>query len=315
MTFGGDFGTLFRLFAEEMPAQEAKRKNRTRHFDFLVVPDGEGSAPIRFRAGWLKLGLLAAAVFFACVGFTLAVLILTPVVMYLPIPNPALEAKYGRQLAETQQKLNFLVEDVSLLRDYNQQLRKALGQNEAAGPIVDQKAQTVPPPTVHAARTQEDIQQMDQLTPGDAPVMAPETAPRIAPVRMTAAAQLPMVQPVSGFISQGFDPARHHFGMDIAAKQGTPVSAATDGFVVYAGWSYDDGNILMLSHGSGYLTVYKHNQMILKTIGTSVRRGEIVALLGSSGRTSQGPHLHFEVWKDGIPQDPNAYLLSRVKIQ
>lgn len=298
-----------------MPAQEAKRKNRTRHFDFLVVPDGEGSAPIRFRAGWLKLGLLAAAVFFACVGFTLAVLILTPVVMYLPIPNPALEAKYGRQLAETQQKLNFLVEDVSLLRDYNQQLRKALGQNEAAGPIVDQKAQTVPPPTVHAARTQEDIQQMDQLTPGDAPVMAPETAPRIAPVRMTAAAQLPMVQPVSGFISQGFDPARHHFGMDIAAKQGTPVSAATDGFVVYAGWSYDDGNILMLSHGSGYLTVYKHNQMILKTIGTSVRRGEIVALLGSSGRTSQGPHLHFEVWKDGIPQDPNAYLLSRVKIQ
>jgi murein DD-endopeptidase MepM/ murein hydrolase activator NlpD len=298
-----------------MPAQEAKRKNRTRHFDFLVVPDGEGSAPIRFRAGWLKLGLLAAAVFFACVGFTLAVLILTPVVMYLPIPNPALEAKYGRQLAETQQKLNFLVEDVSLLRDYNQQLRKALGQNEAAGPMVDQKAQTVPPPTVHAARTQEDIQQMDQLTPGDAPVMAPETAPRIAPVRMTAAAQLPMVQPVSGFISQGFDPARHHFGMDIAAKQGTPVSAATDGFVVYAGWSYDDGNILMLSHGSGYLTVYKHNQMILKTIGTSVRRGEIVALLGSSGRTSQGPHLHFEVWKDGIPQDPNAYLLSRVKIQ
>jgi len=298
-----------------MPTQEAKRKNRTRHFDFLIVPDGDGSAPFRFRAGRWKLGLLAAAVFFACVGFTLAVLILTPVVMYLPIPNPALEAKYGRQLAETQQKLNFLVEDVSLLRDYNQQLRKALGQNEGAGPIADQKAQTAPPPSAHPAQTQEDMQQLDQVTPADIPVTSTETAPHIAPARMAAAAQLPLLQPVAGFISQGFDPARHHFGMDIAAKQGTPVSAATDGFVVYAGWSYDDGNILMLSHGSGYLTVYKHNQMILKTIGTSVRRGEIVALLGSSGKTSHGPHLHFEVWKDGVPQDPNAYLLTRVKIQ
>ena len=298
-----------------MPAQEAKRKNRTRHFDFLVVPDGDGRAPFRFRAGWWKLGLLAAAVFFACVGFTLAVLIFTPVVMYLPIPNPALEAKYGRQLTETQQKLNLLVEDVSLLRDYNQQLRKALGQGETASSMVDRKSQTGPPPTVHSARTQEELQQLDQMDSGDIPVTSTGTTPRIAPVRMAAAAQLPLLLPVAGFISQGFDPARHHFGMDIAAKQGTPVSAATDGFVVYAGWSYDDGNILMLSHGSGYMTVYKHNQIILKTIGTSVRRGEIVALLGSSGQTSNGPHLHFEVWKDGVPQDPNAYLLTRVKTQ
>jgi murein DD-endopeptidase MepM/ murein hydrolase activator NlpD len=202
-----------------------------------------------------------------------------------------------------------------LLRDYNQQLRKALGQSDTASPVVDPKSQTAPSATVHSARTDEDMQQLDQMNPGDITVTSTETAPRMAAVRMAATAQLPLLQPVAGFISQGFDPARHHFGMDIAAKQGMPVSAATDGFVVYAGWSYDDGNILILSHGSGYLTVYKHNQMILKTIGSSVRRGEIVALLGSSGQTSHGPHLHFEVWKDGVPQDPGAYLLTRVKIQ
>ena len=298
-----------------MPAQEAKRKNQSRRFDILVIPDGDGSAPFRFRAGWLKLWLLAVAVFFACVGLTLAVLIFTPVVMYLPIPNPALEAKYGRQLTETQERLNNLAEDVLLLRDYNQQLRKALGQNESVNPVADQKTQTLPPPTARPARTQEDLPQLDQMSAGEVHNSTTEAAPRSTPVRMTAPVQLPMVQPVVGFISQEFNPSRHHFGMDIAAKQGTPVSAATDGFVVYAGWSYDDGNMLILSHGSGYLTLYKHNEMVLKSIGTAVRRGEIVALLGSSGQTSGGPHLHFEVWKDGTPKDPKTFLLTRLKIQ
>jgi murein DD-endopeptidase MepM/ murein hydrolase activator NlpD len=262
----------------------------------------------------LKLGLLAASLFLAGVGFTLATLIFTPVVMYLPIPNPALEAKYGRQLTETQQKLNALVEDVALLQDYNQQLRKALGQSETANRVADQKAQASPPPTMDRVQAGEDLRQLDQMTPGEAQVTVLQAAPTVAPGRPTGTAQLPMLQPVAGFISQGFNPSRHHFGMDIAAKLGTPVSAATDGFVVYAGWSYEDGNMLILSHRSGYLTVYKHNQLILKTIGTSVRRGEIVSLLGSSGQTSQGPHLHFEVWKDGIPQDPDTYLLRRTTL-
>lgn len=297
-----------------MPAQEAKRKSRKRRFDILVVPEGDGSSPLRFRTGWLKLGLLAAALFFGSVAITLAVLIFTPVVMYLPIPNPALEAKYGRQLAETQQRLNGLAEDVLLLRDYNQQLRKALGQNEPSNPVAEQKTAT-PPPATRPARTQEDLSRLDEMPAVEPQGSAGATSSRVTPVRLSTQAQLPMVQPVAGFVSQEFNPARHHFGMDIAAKQGTPVGAATDGFVVYAGWSYDDGNILMLSHGSGYLTVYKHNEMVLKSIGTAVRRGEIVALLGSSGQTSGGPHLHFEVWKDGIPQDPKTYLLRRVHIQ
>jgi murein DD-endopeptidase MepM/ murein hydrolase activator NlpD len=317
LTFRGVFGTLIRLFLEEMPAQEAKRKSRGRRFDILVVPDGEGRAPLRFRAGWWKLWLLAAAVFFACVGFTLAVLIFTPVVMYLPIPNPALEAKYGRQLTETQERLNALVEDVSLLRDYNQQLRKALGQNNAASAVADQQTQTSsPPPTVRTARQPEELAGLDRMPSGESPVTNAGHLPvQAAGNRTGIVVQLPLLQPVSGFISQGFDPARHHFGLDIAAKQGTPVGAAGDGFVVYAGWSYDDGNVIMMSHGSGYLTVYKHNQMILKSVGTAVKRGEIVALLGSSGETSGGPHLHFEVWKDGIPQDPKTFLLTRAKIQ
>jgi murein DD-endopeptidase MepM/ murein hydrolase activator NlpD len=73
--------------------------------------------------------------------------------------------------------------------------------------------------------------------------------------------------------------------------------------------------MLIISHGGGYLTLYKHLQTLLKTGQATVKRGETIALLGSSGKTSLGPHLHFEVWKDGMPHDPNEYLLTPAKIQ
>jgi murein DD-endopeptidase MepM/ murein hydrolase activator NlpD len=79
--------------------------------------------------------------------------------------------------------------------------------------------------------------------------------------------------------------------------------------VLFAGWTYDDGNMLIIAHGGGYATVYKHLQTLLKSTLNSVKRGEPIALLGSSGRTSMGPHLHFEVWHNGVPEDPNESLL------
>jgi murein DD-endopeptidase MepM/ murein hydrolase activator NlpD len=121
--------------------------------------------------------------------------------------------------------------------------------------------------------------------------------------------------PAEGFVSQLFDPGRGHFGMDIAARRGTPVIAPADGHVVFAGWTYEDGNMIILAHGRGYITVYKHNQSVLRSAQESVRRGEAIALLGTSGRTSQGPHLHFEVWRDGVPRDPRLYLIAQTAAQ
>ena len=131
----------------------------------------------------------------------------------------------------------------------------------------------------------------------------------------TGKGTFPLLQPVDGIVTQGFDPPRSHFGMDFAGKRGTPVYAAADGHVLFAGWTYDDGNMVIIAHDGGYTTVYKHNQSLLTLAQSAVRRGEIVALLGESGRTSSGPHLHFEVWRDGRPQDPNLYLLTPAQVR
>jgi murein DD-endopeptidase MepM/ murein hydrolase activator NlpD len=131
-----------------------------------------------------------------------------------------------------------------------------------------------------------------------------------AAMRENIGIEFPLTQPTLGFVTRKIDPEAGHFGMDIAGKIGAPVVAAADGIVVFADWSYEYGFMMILSHADGYTTVYKHAQSLLKTVGSSVKRGEMIALLGNTGSTSSGPHLHFELWRDGVPMDPEQYLLN-----
>lgn len=305
-------------------ANEGIRRRKTpRLYEVLIVPVGEGGKTSKFIASRAKLILLGLLFFFISVLATLAVLIYTPVALYVPIPNPILEQRYGRQIVDTQTRLDKLADEVMVLRDYNTQLRKALGDEGnkdsastgASVPTVS-LSRGEHPQTAAEESAQSTSSAIDASADLDQPTDAMPMGLSVVNTAIEASrANLPLVTPVQGFLSQGFDPSRRHFGLDIAAKSGTPVYAATDGHVVFAGWTFDDGNMLIISHGGGYLTVYKHNQSLLIQAQSVVKRGEPIALLGSSGRTSLGPHLHFEVWNNGVPQDPNEYLLSPIHAQ
>lgn len=122
--------------------------------------------------------------------------------------------------------------------------------------------------------------------------------------------RLPVLPPVDGVLSRGFDAARGHFAVDYAATQGTPVRAIGEGYVVFADWTHDGGHTIAVQHPGGYLSVYKHNSRLLKRVGERVRARETVALSGDTGEITSGPHLHVEVWRDGLAQDPAALFLS-----
>ena len=121
--------------------------------------------------------------------------------------------------------------------------------------------------------------------------------------------RLPALPPVDGVRSRGFDAGRGHFAVDLAATAGTPVRAFGGGHVVFADWTHDGGHTVAVQHPGGYLSVYKHNSRLLKRVGDRVRAREVVALSGNTGEITSGPHLHFEVWRDGLAQDPSALLL------
>ncbi len=122
--------------------------------------------------------------------------------------------------------------------------------------------------------------------------------------------------PVQGDITSGFGwrkspfggkSTTFHEGIDIANNSGTPIVAAADGTVTFAGWKGAYGKLVEIDHGYGYMTKYGHNSALLVAVGDKVKKGEEIARMGNTGR-STGPHLHFTVVKDGETYDPLIYL-------
>jgi len=114
--------------------------------------------------------------------------------------------------------------------------------------------------------------------------------------------------PLEGVISSKYDVTMQHFAVDIAAPKGTPVKAVAEGRVILASWTSDSGYVLIINHGNQMLSIYKHNDVLIKKQGDFVKAQEVIAKSGSSGELSTGPHLHFELWNDGNPIDPENFI-------
>lgn len=114
--------------------------------------------------------------------------------------------------------------------------------------------------------------------------------------------------PAQGPISDGYDANEKHYAVDINIPINTPVKAAADGRVILTEWSVETGYVILLKHSNNLITVYKHNGKLTKSQGDLVRSGEVIAVSGNTGTLTTGPHLHFELWNDGYPVDPKAFI-------
>lgn len=113
--------------------------------------------------------------------------------------------------------------------------------------------------------------------------------------------------PVQGVISQGYDPVIHPY-LDIAAPAGTVVKAIANGTVIFDGWSEETGYTIQIQHDEDIVSIYKHNEKLLKKTGDKVSAGSPIALVGNTGKLTTGEHLHFELWHKGESLDPTRYI-------
>ena len=114
--------------------------------------------------------------------------------------------------------------------------------------------------------------------------------------------------PVQGVISDKYNVATKHYAIDISAPQNSVVHSVLDGTVAFAQWTDDTGFVILIQHYNNLISVYKHNQKLLKQAGERVKAGDAIALVGNLGTITTGTHLHFELWHNGAPIDPAKYI-------
>lgn len=114
--------------------------------------------------------------------------------------------------------------------------------------------------------------------------------------------------PVNGIIINKYNLADKHYGVDIATNEESIVKSVLDGTVIFADWTTETGYTIGIQHARNFISIYKHNSTLLKGTGSHVKAGDPIAVSGDSGELTSGPHLHFELWHNGTPVDPEEYL-------
>jgi murein DD-endopeptidase MepM/ murein hydrolase activator NlpD len=266
----------------------------------------------------LKLTPLAVyvAVSSLIVGTAIMVTMLiiwTPLKRYIP--------GYGdftrdSEIAELSSKVKSLENEIEAHRRYNENFRKILTGDLAD--ITEEAVKKQGKPDNFVDTLPNDIDRIPEDEALRAAVASGTftTDPNAAPPQSaftTLVGDVPLQQlffipPVSGEITAPFDLRKSHFGLDVAAPKNTAIKATADGTVVSAGYTVETGYSIAVQHPNNVLTIYKHNSVLLRREGDVVKAGEAIAIIGNSGESSTGPHLHFELWHKGRAVDPALYI-------
>jgi len=116
------------------------------------------------------------------------------------------------------------------------------------------------------------------------------------------------IAPVNGIITDSYNVEEKHFAIDIVSKLHSPIMSVLDGYVVFTGSTLEEGNVIYIQHNNNILSVYKHLDSPNIKQGEFVKRGQVIALLGNTGSITTGAHLHFELWNNGLPINPQDYI-------
>ncbi|MEK7718906.1 MAG: M23 family metallopeptidase [Bacteroidota bacterium] len=252
---------------------------------------------IRFNARTLVLGLVGAVVAII-IGVTILIAF-TPLREYIPgYPS----GKLRQRLINNALVTDSLEQKINLYDRYFHDMRAMLsGENSLD--TVTRRDSIVRPNLNEMRRLNQDSlfkDELDQeqfnlhLSPGNN--------------RKSGLASLLFFPPLKGIVTAKQDISSGHYGVDIVAKQNSRISSALDGTVIFSEWTMETGYVMIIQHDQNIVTCYKHNSELLKKQGDKVKAGEVIAIMGNTGRKTTGPHLHFELWVNGNPINPEDYI-------
>lgn len=284
-----------------------------RKITVLIIPEDRLQEPKQYQVRPIFVRMVLVVTFVLTCAAAIAAVLLTPVADWVR----GRDMQLMRQEAITNSmRIAQLEDSLTVQREYAALLGALVGIEPASE---DSMANMSVSPPIALESGPLHAPMSPDWTDHEQPALSVERMPVLvvsAPSLLTATRdyvsglQLPFRPPVDGFVTRRFDVRTGHFAVDIAVEAGTIVQSVGDGHVVIADWGYDGGWTIGIQHADGYVTVYKHNDRLLKRVGERVLDREPVAISGNSGEITSGPHVHFELWHEGLAQDPQRYFLN-----
>jgi len=290
--------------AEEKQKKEKWIARLRTKYRLVVMNDATFEEKLSFRLSRMNVFVSLASTAIILVILTIFIIAFTQLREYIPgYMDPEIPAK----VYYLQQKADSLETDLRLKNLYLTNIRNIIEGKD----IINEVPQDSDPDVTYDINTLErstedsilraeyDRQSRYNLYDNSEPDMI---------IAQPAQSGISFFSPISGIITNHFNLEEGHFGIDIVAESNETIKAVLEGTVIFADWTLETGYVIGIQHQGNFISVYKHNATLLKKQGNYVKAGEPIAIIGDSGELTTGPHLHFELWYNGTPVNPEEYV-------
>ena len=288
------------IFAKIMAEKKTGKKywsKLLRRYRFVIMNDLSLEERLSIRFSRLNILIFSAAFIFVCFLCTLFLITYTPLNKYIPGKS---SINVQRDLIELSLKSDS-IENILLNRSvYLKNINAIISGGELSPPKEEAESDYKQDGEIVFKNSKEDSLLRITVEAEDKGAIYINEWPNND--------YLIFFPPLSGLISDRYNRSSKHFGVDLVAKEKERISCVLSGTVIISHWSSETGYVIAVQHKNNYISIYKHNSLLLKEVGDFVDAGDHIAIIGGSGELSSGPHLHFELWHKGTPVNPENYI-------
>jgi len=291
-----------------LPEKKKKRNFIQRlksKYRLVIMNDETLEERLSFRLSRMNVFVVAGALIILLIIITTYIIAFTPLREYIPGYG---SSESNRNIRELMLKADSLEEDLKNKDLYLYNIKNIIEGKEIAGTLPEKPDSTATGyDKIAFTKSKEDSMLRAEMEKQDQYNIA--VIENSSTSSVSSISNFFFFAPLKGMITNNYDPAEEHYGIDIVAAKNEAIKATLDGTVIFAGWTLKTGYTIALQHQENLISVYKHNSALLKKEGDYVKAGEAIAIIGETGELSTGPHLHFELWYDGVSVNPDDYMV------
>jgi len=289
-----------------MPSRKKKKELLSRlksKYRLVIMNDDTFEEKWSFRLSPMNVFVFTGTILLSLITFVIYITAFTPLREYIP---GYADVGMQKDLWHLSIQVDTLEKKLSDRDKYIENIKNVIYGKVGEGEIAQNIQQTGKYDTISSLKkSKEDSIIRSQIENGDQYDLAYNESDK--PTESTVSSFF-FFTPLHGTVVNSFDQFEKHYGIDIVAPKNEAIKSTLDGTIIMNAWTAETGYVIGVQHANNMISIYKHNSVLLKKTGAYVKAGEAIAIIGNSGELTSGPHLHFELWYNGIPINPLEYM-------